>query len=297
MIALAFPKEASAKIAFEAQIRNSGQICPNVKNTIPCCRLIQLSKSMATDSALRSVFQNDSVMGRHMDGDDDLDETTSTLDSDSTLFSYEDSNTTGGGGGINSTSAYNTGPKGVRSDARAYSRAQNENQKMANPVYGATTWSQDQAEEDARGRWVEARLKELSKKTPHGTFVRVDAAGYLSLIESQPRVAVLIVSGEDEVEEEEEEVLELLPSAVHAYDALTWCMLGCADAEMDQIACPAILVYQDGELVVNCVRVQDEVVSKDGEMSRRTVESALLRLGVLRHQDRLDGGPRKQDNR
>lgn len=249
-------------------------------------------------------------MGRHLDGDDDFDEydtkshdsssiITTTTDSDSTLFSTTIPQSSKG----SNNSTYNTGPKGVRSDARAYQSSQTElrkSQEMAASASAAatiqnssaTTWSQDKAELDARERWVEKRMKELSKASSSQSAApssskgieEVDAAGYLTLIEAQPYVVVVIFSDEAD---QESEFIELLASVAVGYYGIRWCKLHCNDAEMDSVACPAILVYQDGNLVVNAMRVLDGLESS-GDMSSRSVERKLVDLGVLKQQYRID---------
>lgn len=274
---------------------------------------------------LRSVFQNDSVIGRHLDGDDDSfddddDDLNShrssitTTDSDSTLVSHTTRNAQSiiSNASSSSTAAYNTGPKGVRSDARAFQHAQSQTQadkvRSASAALSstaqATTWSQDKADADARDRWVEKRLKQLSKTGHRSDIEEVDAAGYLAIVESHQHVAVIIFSDDEEEEEVEVEMengaggrrdragmgsefMEVMPSVVQSYQGIKVIKLHHGEAEMDSIACPAVLVYRDGELVVNCMRVADELNS-GVEVSRRSVEGVLLRLGILKQEFRLD---------
>ncbi|RYE91806.1 MAG: hypothetical protein EOO77_47680, partial [Oxalobacteraceae bacterium] len=151
---------------------------------------------------MRSIFQNDSVMARHLDGDGDSGdedggdaqskaaETASNTDSETLVPAQESA-----GAG-----RYNTGPKGVRSDAKAFAVSRNGRLDAAKAaedarlrsIGQAETWHQSQAETDARERWVEARLKELSKQRSDGNgsagLERVDADRYLELVESTRQI-------------------------------------------------------------------------------------------------------------
>lgn len=212
------------------------------------------------DREFRSLFKNDTVIGRRLDGDD----------------SDED------------VQAYNTGPKGVRSDARAFAASQSERQAEEARVRQradaqllrnqAAPWS----ESDARDRWVEARLKELSKSSP--LVESVDAMRYLERIESMQHVAVVIHVADST---ESQEFLNTLPFLARKYAGLKFITLPHLEADMDEVACPAFLVYDHGNLIVNLMRVVDELQSGE-EVSRRTIEDVLVKKGALKAQYKLD---------
>lgn len=246
---------------------------------------------------LRSIFKNDTVMARRMDGDDDHSSDTShsprssMLSTDSETLVSPLSKTSlrsqpSGG-------AFNTGPKGVREDARAWneSQARFDNEKrMAQQaqfqsVGQATSWSQDQADMDARERWVEKRMKELSKKRhgPHasatgaGKLEAVDAAGYLETVESNPFVVVLIY---DDEEEDGREIVDLLSTFPVRYPHYKFILLHRTEAELDVAAVPAVLYYHNTHLERSVMRIQDEIPSTE-ELDRKGLEAVLVREGIL----------------
>lgn len=146
--------------------------------------------------SFRGVFRNDSRVGRQLDGDDDED----TVVGDSLSANEPKERSVSPNG---TKTAYNTGPKGVREDARAFEASKKANDtyrrnqatiNIEKQAHMTTTWSEDQEEEDAKQRWVEKRMKELSKQREKrfGRIEEVDSIKYLAAVESPGSVCVLV---------------------------------------------------------------------------------------------------------
>lgn len=261
-----------------------------------------------TDATMRSIFQNDTVIGRHLDGDSDSDDDSSLSDDDTLTTPVA---VGGGGGGASSTalpggggSARNTGPKGVRSDARAFQASMTAQKQSRQAALSAMayddergaglTFGEEEAERDAHERWVEARLKELSKSSSSSggvnstLFENVDASDYLAIVDATPLVCVLIHNPDDDDDDkDDEEFTNLLKVVFRRYKGVRSIKLHFKEAEMDDIACPALLLYQDGELIKTCLRVDEEIPSEQ-DVTHRNVETVLLQLGILQDKYRID---------
>ncbi|BFZ54159.1 hypothetical protein PYCC9005_001191 [Savitreella phatthalungensis] len=210
----------------------------------------------------------------------------------------------------NGAMSLNTGPKGVRADARAFdaSLASQAHARQQQRVFAQaaaeklmpTTFAQDRDEEDARQRWQEKRMKELSKNYPTalssryvpGRLTRVDATGYLEAIDGLSEVVVLVWAfentGDAEVDEKEaEEVEEAIERVARRYPGQRFIALDAHEAEIDAAATPAILHYADGDLRTTLMRLPDEIPSSE-RISANTIQQVLYDRGVLADRHKLD---------
>ena len=252
-----------------------------------------------TDTEIRSILKNDTVMARRIDGDDDFSSDNShsprssmlSTDSETLVPSLSSKSPRTGASG-----AFNTGPKGVREDARAFREEQARfagekrlgQQTHISNIGQAKTWSQDQADIDARERWVEKRMKELSKKRGHnnhssatgaGKLEAVDATGYLETVESNPFVVVLIYD-DDEHGDDSKEIIDLLSLFPTRYPHYKFILLHRDEAEMDNVAIPALLYYQNSNLMTSIMRIQDEIPTSE-QLDAKSLEKVLIQHGVV----------------
>jgi hypothetical protein len=82
----------------------------------------------------------------------------------------------------------NTGPKGVRADARAYEASKRDALKKAAGLSQTGTSVEESSEDEWMSRWRERRMKELSKRGVAGVNFfgqvdDVDAMGYLKAVD------------------------------------------------------------------------------------------------------------------
>lgn len=210
----------------------------------------------------------------------------------------------GGGTGGSNSDVVNTGPKGVREDARAFEAARDADDRERRRANAAAaqeserrsgqTWSEERMLSEQRDRWVEKRLKQLSKQRGAqgagtvGRLARVDAAEYLELVEGCDEVCVLVVDLEGDDEGDNEQVAEALSLVARRYPGQRFVSLDCAEAEMDPIVCPALLHYLAGDLVNDVMRLIDEIPTS-AQVDRASIERVLLDNGILASKHRLDG--------
>ncbi|ORY86170.1 hypothetical protein BCR37DRAFT_206072 [Protomyces lactucae-debilis] len=281
---------------------------------------------------MRSLFANDSSIARALDGDDENDDlrsedsagssdlreqhdTTASLTSSSSSTAVQGSITTQmQTTGRHPTGTYNTGPKGVRADASAFKQAASDahagkqllyNASLAKRAMTTTTWSEDQQEADLRERWVEMRLKELSKQKSGGNgdvneestsaatanvMRRVDADGFLSTVERERRVCVVVT--DEQASAETQEMLAIMRNIAkrHGKQAVqltktptqpvTFIQLSAQEAELDVVAVPAVLGYTDGQLEANLMRVAEER-APGTRVSEASMEQVLQKYGIV----------------
>ena len=284
------------------------------------------------EAELRQYLANDSVAARRLDRDDDDDDdevgsnddrtsfatdddtkaTTNSIISDSTtrshtvppLASASRGRLNGGPPGGSSSDVVNTGPKGVREDARAFEAARDadDRDRRRNATLAAAeaerasghTWSEERMISEQRDRWVEKRLKELSKQRGNygaasvGKLTRVDANEYLEVVENCAEVCVLVIDVDGDDDGESDEIAETLALVARRYPGQKFVSLDCAEAEMDAVVCPALLHYAEGELVNDLMRIIDEIPTGD-KVDRASLERVLLDNGFLANKHRLDG--------
>ena len=282
------------------------------------------------EAELRQYLANDSVAARRLDRDDDDDDevsnddrtsfatddetkaTTNSIISDSTtrshtvppLASAARGRLNGGPPGGSSSDVVNTGPKGVREDARAFEAARDadDRDRRRNATLAAAeaerssghTWSEERMISEQRDRWVEKRLKELSKQRGNygaasvGKLTRVDANEYLEVVENCAEVCVLVIDVDGDDDGESDEIAEALALVARRYPGQKFVSLDCAEAEMDAVVCPALLHYAEGELVNDLMRIIDEIPTGD-KVDRASLERVLLDNGFLANKHRLDG--------
>jgi hypothetical protein len=161
-----------------------------------------------------------------------------------------------------------------------------------------TTWSEDQQEADLRERWVEMRLKELSKQKGQASdtsdeaagFMRhVDADGFLSTVERERRVCVVVTDGSASSETQEMlAIMRALAKRHHKHalhlqrthtQPVTFIHLEAHEAELDEVAVPAVLGYVNGQLEANLMRVADEI-EPGTRVSEASMEKVLIKYGI-----------------
>lgn len=316
------------------------------------------------DNSMRSIFKNDSAMARYLDGDDDAadsdsphhldgygngDDAASTVTTTATSTPTAVSGSASGAGLGGATC--NTGPKGVRADARAFRHAMQHDKSLAAHHHSqqsaaaatavGTTYAQEEAAEALRQKWVEERLKALSKVSGGtvSSVQRVNGEQYLAILDSSAHVLLLILDddgaaaaaaaptrreqtdgtiggrggfigartqrtgrrlGDDDDDDEEDSEAAAADGSVNQQNVRDFCAalatlqktyigvrmisMSAAEAEMDTVACPAVLLYRDGALEHAVMRVTEQVSRSGGEICVRAVQQTLLDLNLLKPQ-------------
>ncbi|KAI8900581.1 thioredoxin-like protein [Globomyces pollinis-pini] len=209
-----------------------------------------------------------------------------------------------------------TGPKGVKEDykfhkkqerARAHEKQQSDFNRLSKQALSSgwlqrtiqheesqkTLLEEDQDEDDLKSIRQKrlAELKKLSQLPKFGSVFELDQDSYVKCIDNEsPSVKVVIHLYERNVEPCRL-VNSYLGKLATIYKSTKFCRIisTTADESFDQVALPAILVYQGGDLVNTLLRITDEIPgwAQSGWCSFEDFEEYLVLLDVLHDQERV----------
>ncbi|KIW03687.1 uncharacterized protein PV09_05005 [Verruconis gallopava] len=205
----------------------------------------------------------------------------------------------------------NTGPKGVIADAQAFEQAKRQarsirtmtrNQRSSyapggqSPpsVYKSEEFdksSDDDDDETFLESWRQKRLLELANKNIthvlgssgkklYGDLRKVDAEGFLNIVEGSPANTVVLVLIYDHSSEVSSLVEEAVREMASMHATSRFIKLHYTEAEFEPAGVPALLAYRGGEKFAGFVPVSDEIPDHE-ELSARTLTALLQRHQVL----------------
>jgi hypothetical protein len=194
-----------------------------------------------------------------------------------------------------------TGPKGVREDykfhkkqekARKQEREQLDFEKLSKKAL-SSGWMQreikqeeDKNDDDFLKRYREKRLRELQQEqTRFGSVLELTRNTFVQNIDKEKQDVVIVIHLYENSNQESRIINDLFPQLAIRYPQTKFCKIRASheDASFDQIALPAILVYQAGELQYTLLRLHDEIPdwNETGRCTLRDLEDYLIIQGVL----------------
>ncbi|SLM38311.1 Thioredoxin-like fold [Lasallia pustulata] len=209
----------------------------------------------------------------------------------------------------------NTGPKGVIADAQSFDKARkrsfrgtlqalsNGQTPAARPAHKTSPGSRekssspelsaDDEEDEFMRTWRASRMNELRagehdtrtrrlspSKRKYGSVETVDAVGYLDAVEKVPVDTVVVVCVYDHESSVSGLVEDALRQLARTHVTTRFVKLHYLDAEMDEVAVPAILAYRGGDLFANLSAVIEEI-PMGLDMGPTSLESVLKKHQVL----------------
>lgn len=206
---------------------------------------------------------------------------------------------------------YNTGVKGVISDAYSYETAKRREMKLMrerqqhqdySPLSmghqrGRSIGSPNLSDSDElMVQWRKNRMAELKaaaattrKQSPskrsYGRVEPVDANGYLDAIEKVSKDTVVVVVVYSDRSTECSFALDCLRTIAKRYPTTRFVKLHHTEAEMDGEVVPAILAYKSGDLFNSIMRVVDEIPS-GRSLSTESLELVLLKQRIIFKDDK-----------
>ncbi|KAF8425138.1 thioredoxin-like protein [Tirmania nivea] len=203
---------------------------------------------------------------------------------------------------------YNTGVKGVISDAYSYETAKRREMRImrerqdcsppsAGHQRGRSIGSPNLSDSDELMiQWRKNRMAELKaaaattrrqspSKRSYGKVDQVDANGYLDAIEKVSKDTVVVVVVYSDRSTECSFALDCLGTIAKRYPTTRFVKLHHTEAEMDDEVVPAILAYKAGDLFNSIMRVVDEIPS-GRSLSTESLELVLLKQRIISKDDK-----------
>ncbi|CAG8600805.1 11951_t:CDS:2 [Diversispora eburnea] len=188
-----------------------------------------------------------------------------------------------------------TGPKGVLAD-HAYHKRQMQQQKaksittynehMLSKALTTTTFREDEI--------IKAQEEELfkdlenirNKKKRFGTLREISSNQYVKAIDNElPNVSVIVHLYENS-NPQCRLLNECLTQLAKKFVYAKFIRILAHDLEFDPIGLPALLVYKNGDLIANLVKITDEIGENNFDF--KIVENVLIRYGVLNQHEDID---------
>ncbi|GET51024.1 phosducin-like protein [Rhizophagus irregularis DAOM 181602=DAOM 197198] len=200
-----------------------------------------------------------------------------------------------------------TGPKGVLADHKYHKQQEQQkktaallahNERILSKSFTTTTYREDQElkaqeeellkdfenissdeeEKQVLNKYREQRLKEikgtvttnLSKKR-FGSLKEISANQYVKAIDNEPPNVCVIVH---------------LYENLLMFNTVNSTIILASDLEFDPVGLPALLVYKNGELIANLVKITEQI----GEINfdSDTVEEVLIKYGAINKNEDID---------
>ncbi|RHZ76499.1 hypothetical protein Glove_197g48 [Diversispora epigaea] len=219
-----------------------------------------------------------------------------------------------------------TGPKGVLADHAYHKRQMQQqkaksiatyNEHMLSKALTTTTFredeiikaqeeelfkdleniSSDEEEKEAIRKYREKRIIEIkqkefikfnggNKKKRFGTLREISSNQYVKTIDNElPNVSVIVHLYENSIPQcrlLNECLTQLAKKFVYA----KFIRILAHDLDFDPIGLPALLVYKNGDLIANLVKITDEI--GENNFDSKIVENVLIRYGVLNQHEDID---------
>jgi hypothetical protein len=189
-----------------------------------------------------------------------------------------------------------TGPKGVKEDykfhkqqerARVLEKNQKDFERLSRKAL-SSGWMQrqiqDETEDPFLKQYREKRMREF-QSTRFGSVVELTKNTFVQAIDRERKDVAVVVHLYENTNQASRLVNDLLVPLALRYPQTKFCKIVAshADATFDQIALPAILVYQGGELLHTLLRLTDEIPdwTRTGRCSLSDLEEYLVIQGVL----------------
>ncbi|GBB93191.1 hypothetical protein RclHR1_02130004 [Rhizophagus clarus] len=215
-----------------------------------------------------------------------------------------------------------TGPKGVLADHKYHKQQAQQkktaailahNERILSKAFTTTTYREDQelkaqeeellkdfenisSDEDEKqvlNKYREQRLKEikgsvttkLSKKR-FGSLKEISANQYVKAIDNEPSNVCVIVHLYENSIPQCRLLNECLIYLARKFVRAKFLRILASDLEFDPIGLPALLVYKNGELIANLVKITEQI----GEINfdSDTVEEVLIRYGAINKNEDID---------
>ncbi|CAB4424594.1 unnamed protein product [Rhizophagus irregularis] len=215
-----------------------------------------------------------------------------------------------------------TGPKGVLADHKYHKQQEQQkktaallahNERILSKSFTTTTYREDQElkaqeeellkdfenissdeeEKQVLNKYREQRLKEikgtvttnLSKKR-FGSLKEISANQYVKAIDNEPSNVCVIVHLYENSIPQCRLLNECLIYLARKFVKAKFLRILASDLEFDPVGLPALLVYKNGELIANLVKITEQI----GEINfdSDTVEEVLIKYGAINKNEDID---------
>ncbi|CAG8585611.1 1275_t:CDS:2 [Funneliformis caledonium] len=213
-----------------------------------------------------------------------------------------------------------TGPKGVLADHRYHKQQVQQqkaaaifahNERMMSKAFITTTYQEDQEEkaqenllkelenissddEEMLKKYRNQRLKEIkgvtninkSLKKRFGSLKEISANQYVKAIDNEASNVCVIVHLYENSIPQCRLLNECLIHLARKFVGAKFLRILAHDLEFDPIGLPALLVYKNGELIANLVKITEEIGETNFDAD--TVEEVLIRYGAINVNEDID---------